>query len=209
MTNPIASELVGPWFLPFPHQALLRLVDDLSDEMIAKPPSATAPPIGWHVFHIARWADRLQASFPNQLPGDGHPSELPRQIWQVEKVAHAWGIDSSTLGWLEAGPGMTVEQAIIVASVGKEALTAYAKKAFQAADESAKHLHDHELTQHRNSIIPESQVDTETGVPVTTGPHLVTVYFDLLFHFSHASRHLGMVEALKGAMCSVRGTATV
>ena len=76
MTNQIAASLADG--IAWTHQAILRLVEDISDEMLAKPPSATAPPIGWHVFHIARWADRLQASLPNRLPADSHPSELAR-----------------------------------------------------------------------------------------------------------------------------------
>ena len=209
MTDPLIDELVGPWFLPFPHHAILRFAKELSDEMLVKPPSSTAPPIGWHVFHIARWADRLQASLPNRLPGDSHQSDLPRQIWLVEEVANAWGIDSSALGWLETGSGMTKEQAVSIASVGRAMLIEYAEKVFLAADDATKHLHDHELTQERNSIIPGLRIDSETGTLETTGPRLVTVHFDLLFHLSHASRHLGMIEALKGAVLSVAGTATV
>jgi hypothetical protein len=177
--------------------------------MLAKPPSSTAPPIGWHVFHIARWADRLQASLPNRLPEDSHQSELPRQIWLVEEVANGWGVDPGSLGWLETGSGMTIEQAVIIASLGPSLLTEYAEKAFFAADNATKQLHDRELTHERNSIIPVYRIDQETGALGTVGPRQVTVYFDLLFHLGHASRHLGMIEALKGAMFSVAGTATV
>ena len=152
---------------------------------------------------------RLQASLPNHLPEDSHPSELPRQIWLVEEVANGWGVDPSSLGWLETGSGMTTEQAVIIASVGRSLLTEYAEKDFLAADNATKQLHDHELTQKRNSIIPVFRIDRDTGALGTIGPRQVTVYFDLLFHLGHANRHLGMIEALKGAMFSVAGTATV
>jgi hypothetical protein len=209
MTNPIVDELVGPWFLPFPHQAILKFANDLSEEMLSKQPSSTAPPIAWHVFHIARWADRLQASLPNRLQEDSHPSELPRQIWLVEETTNAWGVDPSSLGWLETGAGMTIEQSLIFASVGRARLAEYATKAFLAADEETKKLHDHELTQARNSIIPSSRRDQTTGGIETTGSRQTTVLFDLLFHLSHASRHMGMIEALKGTMFAIEGTATV
>lgn len=208
MINPIVNELLHPWFFPALHNGILRLVQDLSDERFAKAPSATAPPIGWHVFHIARFADRLQASLPNRLPEESHESELPRQIWLVEDVANVWGVDSTALGWLDTGAGMTIDQAIDVASVGRAMMTEYAEKAFLAADNATKQLHDHELTQKRNSIEPDFRVD-ETGALITTGPRQVTVLFDLLFHNDHGKRHLGMIEALKGAMFSVSGTASV
>jgi hypothetical protein len=207
MTNQIAASLAGG--IAWTHQAILRLVQDLSDEMLAQPPSATAPPIGWHLFHIARWADRLQASLPNRLPADSHPSQLLDQIWFVEEVACAWEIDPNTLGWLETGPGMTIEDAVIVASVGRARLTAYAEQVFQAADEALQQLHDHNLMQERNCIIPGMHFNPETWTIETTGPNRGSLFDDLTFHSGHADRHLGMVEALIGAMHSVRGTATV
>ena len=60
---------------------LLPVTDDLTDEQLSKRPSQTAPPIGWHLWHIARWADRFQASFPKR--GDSHldqPSDPNRDI---------------------------------------------------------------------------------------------------------------------------------
>ena len=58
MTNEVVNELTGPWFLPFPHRALLKFAEGLTDEQLARQPSPAAPPIGWHIFHVARWADR-------------------------------------------------------------------------------------------------------------------------------------------------------
>lgn len=207
MTTQIATSLADG--IARTQQAILRLAQDFDDEMIARPASAIAPPVGWHLFHIARWADRLQASLPNRRPEDSHPSELPDQIWLVENVAQSWGVDPGTLGWLETGPGMTVEDAVIVASVGRARLTAYAEPVFQAVDEALRQLHDRDLMQERNCIIPGMHFDPETWTIETTGPNQGSLFDDLTFHSGHADRHLGMVEALKGTMLIVRGTATV
>ncbi len=207
MTNQIAGSIVDG--IAWTQQAMLQLVQDMSDEMLAKQPGETAPPMGWHIFHIARWADRLQASLPNRLPADSHPSELPDQIWLVENVAQACGVDPNTLGWLETGPGMKVEDAVVVASVGRARLTAYAEKVFQATDDALKQLHDGDLTQERNCIIPGLEFDAESWTLTTNGPNVGSLFDDLDFHSGHASRHLGMVEALKGVMLLVRGTATL
>lgn len=209
MTNNVVNELTSPWFLPFPHRALLKFAEGLTDEQLAHRPSPTSPPIGWHIFHVARWADRLQASFPNHLPEDSHSSALPRQIWSVENLATAWSVRPETLGWLETGAGMAVDQATVLASVGQVKLIDYASRAFTAADQAVAKLHDHELQEKRYSIIPEMKVSSSTQAIETTGPRTVTVLFDLLFHLSHVSRHLGMVEALRGALFAISGTASV
>ncbi|MEZ4618812.1 MAG: hypothetical protein R2867_25310 [Caldilineaceae bacterium] len=38
---------------------------------------------------------------------------------------------------------------------------------------------------------------------------VVATVNDRLFHISHASRHLGMIEALRGTLFAVAGTASV
>ena len=61
MTNQIAGSIVDG--IAWTQQAMLQLVQDMSDEMLAKQPGETAPPMGWHIFHIARWADRFASQF--------------------------------------------------------------------------------------------------------------------------------------------------
>jgi hypothetical protein len=104
---------------------------------------------------------------------------------------------------------MTVEQATALASVSQTKLIDYASQAFAAAEQAANTLHDHELQEARDSIIPQFRVSPSTQAFETTEPRTTTVLFDLLFHLSHASRHLGMVEALRGALFAISGTATV
>jgi hypothetical protein len=41
------------------------------------------------------------------------------------------------------------------------------------------------------------------------GERKATVFDDLLFHAAHAGRHLGMIEALRGTLFSIPGTASV
>ena len=40
------------------HEALLRVTEELTPEQFCWLPGPEAPPIGWHLWHIARWADR-------------------------------------------------------------------------------------------------------------------------------------------------------
>ncbi|UCE50883.1 MAG: hypothetical protein JSV31_16600 [Desulfobacterales bacterium] len=47
------------------------------------------------------------------------------------------------------------------------------------------------------------------GKPLIIGQRQATVFDDLLFHATHAGRHLGMIEALRGTLFSIAGTASV
>jgi len=53
------------------HKLMLDVTTDLDAEQFGRQPGPAAPPIGWHLWHAARFADRLQASFnsPGTQPG--------------------------------------------------------------------------------------------------------------------------------------------
>jgi DinB superfamily len=44
------------------HGWLLKVTSDLPREGLVRRFAPTVPPIGWHLWHIARWTDRLQAT---------------------------------------------------------------------------------------------------------------------------------------------------
>ncbi len=54
------------------HGWLLKSVDSMSEEQFTHAPGTVAPPIGWHLWHTARWADRLQASLPKKTGAASH-----------------------------------------------------------------------------------------------------------------------------------------
>lgn len=186
----------------------LALTEDLTDEQFAQQPSPTAPPIGWHLFHMARWADRLQASFAGASTAFAAWPEHSAELWIVDKVAGQWGLQPEQLGLLETGVGMAVEDAVAVAALGKAHLLDYARRTFAAANQAVGALDGAQLEASRRSILPQLQV-SPTGQPYFSNDREVVVVNDLLFHISHASRHLGMIEALRGAMFAVAGTASV
>ena len=65
MTTQIAASLADG--IAWTHQAILRLVQDLSDEMLATPPSITAPPIGWHVFSYRPLGRQIASQYAQSL----------------------------------------------------------------------------------------------------------------------------------------------
>ncbi len=207
MTQAMTKLILGPH--PGMHNAILRLADALSEEEFTIFPSPTAPPIGWHLFHLVRWADRLQASFPNVSPEEAQDASLPRQFWVVDEIPARWELDPKRLGWLEMGAGMTIEASTDLMAVGKEMLMDYARKSIDAANAVFETISDDILMLPRYSILPAYDVDPDTGAVFGAGPREATVLFDLQFYCSHQNRHLGMIEALRGAMFSIPGTASV
>ena len=56
MKKTIIDEVLGYWYMPFAHQALIKITESLSEAQFVHQPGAAAPPAGWHIFHIARLA---------------------------------------------------------------------------------------------------------------------------------------------------------
>ena len=208
MKKTIIGEVLGYWYMPFAHQALIKITESLSEAQFVHQPGAAAPPAGWHIFHIARLADRLQATLRSEMRAENYTPDLPGQIWVKEGVARQWGVVPDSLGYLEAGIGMQVENAVRLAEAGKSNLIPYARRIFEAMDQEAAKITDEMLLAPVFSVIPDFTISAE-GVFATTGPSEVTILGQLMFHSVHSQRHLGMIEALIGAMFNREGTATI
>ena len=103
---------------------------------------------------------------------------------------------------------MSVENAVRLAEAGKSNLIPYACRAFEAVNQEVTKITDEMLLAPSYSIIPDFTISAE-GVFTTTGPSEVTILAQLMFHSVHSQRHLGMIEALIGALFSRKGTATI
>ena len=64
------------------HERAIGVVSELSDDQLKWRPNLTAPSIGFHIWHMARWADDLVET----IKGPGS------EIWQREGVAERWGL---------------------------------------------------------------------------------------------------------------------
>ena len=163
------------------HDLLLEVSEDLTEEQLGWIPGPTAPPIRWHFWHIGRFADLNQADFPCSAESTALLTFEQRQIWSAENMAARWGLDPSQLGRYEAGVEMDSQVAATLPLPKKAVLLAYCRQAFEAF----------------NQIIDTQPIDKFDEVIEGVGSHL-----------THAARHLGMIEALKGAQ-NVSGTATI
>jgi hypothetical protein len=162
------------------HRRVLLLVDPLNDEQLRWRPRPSAPSIGFHLWHLARWAD-----YDAQLI-DSRP-----QIWEYRGLAPQWGMQPAGLGEAETGTEMGDEASERLSWPDSAALLGYAREAFAARHDAIQ------------GLAPESLLE---GIQ---SPHIGDdSKLDLLFtHLSHDNRHLGMIESIRGFL-GLRGTAT-
>ena len=169
----------------------VRTMDDVDDERSAARPAATAPSIGFHLWHTARWADLFQARFPTFAPSLARlgPKE---EIWVRDRVAARWGLEGE-LGRNDSGWGLDDDASGALRLPPPADLLLYAGDAFGAAVGVLAQLADDELLVETGNIYGEDEV------------WLVVDHFS--WHLGHGARHLGMIEALKGVL-GMRGTVT-
>lgn len=175
----------------FIHTAFLDAIGDLDEDSFCTRPGAKAPSIAFHLWHTARWADAFQARFGSFVP------ELSRfvgreQIWDSRDLASAWGL-GDVLGKEATGMGLDDDASAALPLPAKAGVVSYSRASFAAAEGVF-------------GAIAEDELRLPTADFYDEGGWVVIDHFG--WHLTHASRHLGMIEALKGVL-GVEGTATV
>ena len=180
------------------HRNVLEAVQDLhEDQMRWRPPRTNS--IAFNLWHIARWADHMQWVVGSLTPGLRARLGTSGEIWTREALAAKWGFPAGRLGSVETGMGMDEDASAALALPPKAELIRYATRAFDAADRAVREARDEDMAS--NAEFDPSMV------PWTSKSDYGTVANWILGGIRHDSRHLGMIEALKGAM-GMRGTAT-
>ena len=185
MTSFSASEAITYRILRV-HELTLGAVTSLGADVMNRRPSPMSPAIGFHLWHMGRGTDRIQSRLGRAL---GHGAG---EIWNVNRLASEWSLDRELLGEGETGMEMDVETASKMQLPEPRVLLDYLKETFLALEKELKGIHDEQLNV---SLEDYYRRDTKVGA-------------FLLNHLSHMDRHLGMIEALKGAL-GLQGSATV
>ena len=178
------------WNYALAHQRTLKLVEELTDEQFSHALHPSVHSIGWQLWHIARWDDRFAEILLENLPDLAGRHGAARQLWKSESIGERWGFPVGALGVRDTGTDMKdddVDQLILPA---KSEVVDYARRAFAFADEVTGSLTD-EL------LLMESPRD----------PDHESVGQNVMYWIDHVSRHLGMMEAMKGQL-GLTGSAT-
>lgn len=163
-------------------QRILRVAEELDDDQLRRTwPHAN--PIGFDVWHCARWADHLQSILPDATPALRTRLGRRDELWQVET---GMGMDESIAASLPLPP--------------KAELLDYVRVAFDLAGEVVDRLEDADLPV--DAMIEDARVPWLSG-GADRGP----VGNWVLTYDGHANRHLGMIELRRGLL-GMRGTAT-
>jgi hypothetical protein len=165
------------------HENLLDLVDGLTNAQIGWTPNETTPSVGFHVWHLARWADYLQEI----INGRGS------QLWEKEGMAAHWDMETASLGYAQTGMSMDDKTAMTLRMPGKDLLLHYARRAFAAAQQAVESIGDKEFYQTYETLHGENWRDGHIG-PI------------ILTWMTHDNRHLGMIECLVGVQ-GIHGSA--
>lgn len=159
------------------HVHAMEVVVDLSQEQLIQPASKNVPPIWWHLWHMARWADFLQEVLTE--PGN--------QLWIKGRVAEAWGLSQSELGYAQTGFGMDGSLAASL-RLPMDSVFDYVRSAFAGAEQAITSLDDSRLLSMYNGPRAAEYYQGEQ-----------TLAYIVLRSIRHESRHVGNIESLRGA----------
>lgn len=181
------------------HARVLAAVEGLSDEQFRRRPAPHAHAIAFGVWHLARWADHLQARLPLMHADIGRLLGQRPQLWEEEGLAARWGFAPSALGYHETGMGMLDDVAATLPLPPKDVVLAYARRAFAAAEHAINALDERHLAGPNEPELRQQSCTNASGRS--------TVADAILSHLAHGNRHLGEIECLRGLL-GLRGTAT-
>jgi len=161
------------------HRQLIEAAQAGTDADLAFRAGPTSPPIAFHLWHAARWADRWAEAL------SGH-----QQRWNREGLTTKWGFPNEQG---EGGTGMHLsdDEAADLPYPGRDQLATYLRGAFSDLEQAVGALDDETILRKADDLMGKT-------APIDDS---------VIRHLSHVSRHLGMIEALRG-LRGVPGTAT-
>ena len=179
------------------HRRILEVSTVMSNEQLHWRGSPNSHTSAFHLWHVARWADVLQASIPGMTPTLTNRLGAGNQVWDAEGLAGRWGFDRPEFGYAATGMGMSDDLARAVAFPEKAAMLAYFQAVLAAIERTLTAIDDDQFAA------------AEQWQPMTDGIWSEgTVGNAILAHVLHANRHLGAMECLFGQQTGA-GTATV
>lgn len=163
-------------FYRLTHERLLKAAEELSPEQFTWSAGPSLHSVAWQLWHAARWDDVLAAFFHKSLALD------PRaQVWERESLAERWALATGSMGLRDTGTRMPDEAAEDIRFPDQKDVVGYARLAFAYVEEAIE-------------LIPDELV----LAVAKDDPDGDTTLDNVLIYLEHLSRHLGMIEAIRG-----------
>jgi hypothetical protein len=163
-------------FYRLTHQRLLTAAEEPSPEQFNWSAGPRLHSVAWQLWHAARWDDVLASYFHRALAQD------PRtQVWERESLADLWSLASGSMGRRDTGTEMSNESAEEMRFPGQKEVVGYARLAFAYAEEGIELIPDALLL-----AVAKDDPDGDTQLD------------NVFIYLEHLSRHLGMIESIRG-----------
>ena len=163
-------------FYRLTHERLLTAAEGLSPEQFVWSAGLSLHSVAWQLWHAARWDDVIASYFHRAL---GHDPR--KQVWERESLVDRWSFPAESLGLRDTGTKMSDEGAEDLRFPDQKEVIRYAKLAFAYADEAIELIPDDLLL-----AVPKDDPDGDSRLD------------NILIYLEHLSRHLGMIESIRG-----------
>ena len=172
-------------FYRLTHDRLLKASEELTPDQFVWSAGPSLHSVAWQLWHSARWDDFFAAHV--QADFEREPST---EVWAREGLGDEWGFATGTLGRRDAGTLMDDASAEAMRFRDQAAVIDYARRAFGFAASAIGDIPE--------SVLFAVAKDDKDG----------DTYFDnIVIYHEHLSRHLGMIEAIRGLQ-GLSGTTT-
>ena len=163
-------------FYRLTHQRLLAAAEELSAEQFTWSAGPSIHSVAWQLWHAARWDDVFASYLHKALAHE------PRaQVWEREALAERWSLGSGALGRRDTGTEMSDQAAEKIQFPDQKEVVGYARLAFAYAEHGIELIPDDLLM-----AVAKNDPDGDTQLD------------NALIYLEHLSRHLGMIEAIRG-----------
>ena len=164
------------------HKVVLNLADALNDEQLNWKPEGYSTSIGFHLWHLARESDYLEAAILHHYPKVVSGVDGSQGIWEAESLAQKWGFPEGLHETV--GTGLSDEVAATLPIPAKEELLGYLRSSYEAIEFFIETL--------------DTKYSTFEAMDEELKNKVQGIRLNLLVFLSHDCRHLGMMECLKG-----------
>ena len=163
-------------FYRLTHQRLLKAAEGLTPEQFVWSAGPSLHSVAWQLWHAARWDDVLSSYFHRAL------GQEPRaQVWEREGLAERWSLAPESLGRRDTGTEMSDAAAEEIRFPDQAEVVGYARLAFAYAEEGIELIPDELLL-----AVAKDDPDGDTQLD------------NVMIYLEHLSRHLGMIESIRG-----------